>query len=164
MQKKSSMTEYFNSIEEKSYQKLKDAVALITVLISGADGDFDSEELSWAEKVTKIRSYKMSEDLIGFYQEVGKDFHEKLEAAIEAFPKDVHTRTHLISERLEMLNPILAKLDPKVAYHLYKSYLSFAEHVAKASGGFLGFFSVSSDESDLMKLPMLTPIAEPTEN
>lgn len=157
------MTEYFESLQDSDYQKLKDAVALITVLISGADGDYDKEEISWAEKVTKIRSYKMSDDLIGFYQEVGKDFSEKLDGYIKDFPKDAHKRTDLISERLELLNPILAKLDPHVAYHLYKSYRSFAEHVAKASGGFLGFFSVSAEEGDLMKLPMLNEIEEPKE-
>lgn len=155
------MTEYFSTINEKDYGKLKDAVALITLLIGGADGDLDKDERAWAEKVTKIRSYKMSEDLIGFYQEVGKDFSSRLDQFIADFPVSVDDREKLIAERLTALDPILASLDPSVAYHLYKSYLSFAEHVAKASGGIFGFFSVGPHEGELISLPMIAPIAQP---
>ena len=157
------MTEYFSRLSESEYTKLKDAIPLITLLIGGADGDLDKDEKAWAEKVTKIRSYKMSDDLIGFYQEVGKDFADKLDQYVRDFPSTVEDRVHLISERLSLINPILKKLDPKVAYHLYKSYLSFAKHVAKASGGFFGFFSIGPDEGDLIDLPMLDKIDEPEE-
>lgn len=37
----------------------------------------------------------------------------------------------------------MAQLDLPVGAHLYKSYITFAHHVAKATGGFLGFFSIS---------------------
>ena len=155
------MTEYFSTLSEKDYAKLKDAIPLITLLIGGADGDLNKDEIQWAEKVTKIRSYKMSEDLIGFYQEVGKDFSEKLDQYINDFPASTDDRTKLISDRLSELNPLLAKLDHTVAYHLYKSYTSFAKHVAKASGGFLGFFSIGPEEGELIGLPMLTKINAP---
>ncbi|MBK8391868.1 MAG: hypothetical protein IPL23_22440 [Saprospiraceae bacterium] len=59
---------------------------------------------------------------------------------------------------MEEVNPILGKLDHLVALHLYKSYTSFAKHVAKASGGVLGFFSIGPNESNLITLPMITPI------
>jgi len=36
--------------------------------------------------------------------------------------------------------------------------LSFAEHIAKASGGIMGFFSVNAAEAKLIQLPMLHPI------
>ncbi len=157
------MTEYFSTINEKDYSKLKDAIALITILIGGADGDLDKDEIAWAEKITKIRSYKMSEDLLGFYQEVGKDFSTKLDQYIKDFPVSKEDREHLITERLVALNPILASLDQSVAYHLYKSYTSFAEHVAKASGGLFGFFSIGPHEGELIELPMITPILEPEE-
>ena len=152
------MTEYFKVLTEEEYGKLKDAIALITILIAGVDGEINHEEKEWAEKVTKIRSYKMSEDLVGFYQEVGKDFQENLDAFILAFPNSPEHRTKLIADRLTHLNPILAKLEPSVAYHLLKSYKSFAKHVAKASGGFLGFFAINKQEAALIGLPMINPI------
>ena len=152
------MTEYFKVLTEEEYDKLKDAIALITVLIAGVDGEINNEEKAWADKVTKIRSYNMSEDLIGFYQEVGKDFQSNLDHFILAFPNNPEQRTKLISDRLSHLNPILAKLDPSVAYHLLKSYKSFAKHVAKSTGGFLGFFAINKHEAALIGLPMIDPI------
>lgn len=152
------VNEYFQELSVSEYGKLKDAIALITVLIAGADGQVRQNELDWAAKVTKIRSYNMSEDLRSFYKEVGMTYAEKLDDYFESFPNSVDERTRLISERLSQLNPILAKLDPKVAARLYKSYLSFAKHVAKASGGFFGFFNINKEEAKLIGLPMLTPI------
>jgi hypothetical protein len=152
------MTEYFKSLTESDYKKLKDAIALITIYIAGVDGEIDQEEIQWAEKVTKIRSYKMSEDLKGFYQEVGIDFHEVLESYINSFPRDPQARNKIIAGRLETLNPILAKLDNKVAAHLYESYKSFAVHVAKSTGGFLGFFAINPQEKKILGLDMITPI------
>jgi hypothetical protein len=155
------MTEYFRSLSEQDYTKLKDAIPLITLLIGGADGDLDQNEKEWAEKITKIRAYKMSEDLIGFYREVGVDYHDRLEQFIEELPDDVDERTAAISTKLEELNPVMASIDQTVAYHLYKSYKSFAKHVAKASGGLFGFFSIGPHEKALLGLPMLDPIEAP---
>ena len=155
------MTEYFSNLSEQDYSKLKDAIPLITLLIGGADGDLDQNEKAWAEKVTKIRAYKMSEDLIGFYREVGVDYHERLEHFIESLPNEVDERTSKISSMLEELNPLLSTIDETVAYHLYKSYKSFAKHVAKASGGLFGFFSIGPEEKALLGLPMLDAISKP---
>lgn len=155
------MTEYFSKLSEGEFSKLKNAIPLITLLIGGADGDLDKDEKDWAEKVTKIRSYKMSADLIGFYKEVGKEFSEKLDHFVDTLPTDTDTRTKLISEQLTELNPLLAQLDQTVAYHLYRSYLSFAKHVAKASGGLFGFFSIGPDEKALLGLPMLNVVDQP---
>ena len=74
---------------------------------------------------------------------------------------EVDKRTSEISSLLEELNPILSTIDETVAYHLYKSYKSFAKHVAKASGGLFGFFSIGPEEKALLGLPMLDPISKP---
>ena len=106
------MTEYFKQLTSEEYERLKDAIPLITILVAGADGKFEKEELNWAEKIASIRSYKMSDDLVGFYKDVGINFHEKLEDYVDAFPKNVDDRNDIISDRLEDLNDILPKLDP----------------------------------------------------
>ncbi len=152
------MTEHFKAISQEEFEKLRESIALITVLIAGADGKFEKKELNWAEKIAEIRSYKMSESLIGFYQEVGKDFSSKLEEYVDAFPNNVSDRNRIIAERLEGLNDILAKLSPKLGASMYKSLTSFAKHVAKASGGFWGFFTIGPEEEKLIGLPMITPI------
>lgn len=147
-----------NNLTLAENDKLKKAISLITVLIAGADGNIEKEELTWAKKIAGVREYGPPTKLHGFYQEVGVDYDESVNALIETLPKDTSERTAMISTKLKELNPILAKLDNNMAHAYYKSFTSFAEHVAKATGGFLGFFSVSSEEKSLVNLPMLDVI------
>ena len=55
-------------------------------------------------------------------------------------------------------NPVLATLHPSIGAILYKGYVSFAERIAKASGGILSFFTIGPEEKKWIGLPMLTPI------
>ena len=155
--------EHFNQATEAEYDQLKDAVAQITVLIADADGQIDSEETEWAEKIAKIRSYALPEDLNGFYKDVGIDFHERLEYFIDHYKGEHADIMKAISDDLAKLNTTLAKLDQRLAAMLYSSYKSFAKHVAKSSGGFLGFFSIGPEEAKWLDLPMITPIDMPEE-
>lgn len=152
------MIEHLKSLKAEDYNKLKDAVPQITILIAGADGKIEVGQLEWAEKVTNIRSYKMEEELADFYKEVGVDFNEKLDGILRSMPQKVSERTAILTEKLEELNEIFAKLEPQIASKLYKSFTSFARHVAQASGGFLGFFSINQDEAKLIGLPMINPV------
>lgn len=153
----------FNVLTEQEFEFLKDSIALITVYIAGADGDIQLRETEWAEKVTKIRSYNNPEDLKEFYSQVGQNFNEKLGQYIEEFPSSPDTRNPIIEERLTRLNPILAKLPQELGAAMYNSLISFAKHVAKASGGFAGFFSIGPKEAALIELNMITPIYEEDE-
>lgn len=150
-----------NNLEEDERQELFDAIPVITLLIAGADGDISDKELEQSKKITKIRGFSGGEHMQAFYDKVGEDFGERLNRWKKVIPTDTAERTADLSARIEKLNAILAKLDQETAYHLYKSYTSFALHVAKADGGFLGFGSVNSAEAKLADLPMLTPIALP---
>ncbi len=152
------MTYQFDGLTAEETQALIDAVPLVTVLIAGADGNIDADEKEWATKLTEIRSYAHPESLHEYYQSVGAQYAGKLDEVIESMPKDVATRNQQISDQLGQLNGILQKLDINLAYSLYKSLTSFAEHVAKASGGFLRFGAISSEEAKFVNLPMITPI------
>lgn len=152
------MNQYFKHLSEADYQKLRDAIANITIYIAGIDGNIEAEEMQWAQKVTEIRTYKMHKDLIEYYQEVGADFGDKINSLLASYPKDYNERNSIIEGKLSELNNILATLEPKVGGRLYESFLSFAQHVAKASGGFLGFFSIGPKEQEVLNLPMLIPI------
>lgn len=153
------MVDGFQSLDERDFTVLKDAIAWITALIAGADGKIDAKETEWAKKLTHIRSYAPSTELNAFYEEVGKDFGDKLDALIEQLPGSVEESTGILSRKLEQVNDVLPCLHNSLAYELYDSYMTFAKHVAKVSGGFLGMMSISKEEAALMTLPMITPIA-----
>lgn len=155
------MTEHFSVLNNEEYKSLTDAISLITILIAGADGDVKKEELDWATKITNIRSYSLPEGLKDFYGDVGLDFTERLDHYTHVTSNAVTVRMGEISDKLAKLNPILAKLPQNRGAILYESYKSFAKHVAKSSGGFLGFFAIGSEEEKWINLPMLTPIEMP---
>lgn len=153
------MIQGFGKLSKDQFQNTKDAIAWITVLIAGADGEIDAEETAWAEKVTKIRSYNNPNELTPFYDQVGHEFTDKLQALVAAVPKDVKEREVFLSNKLAQLNDVLPLLEDNLGYQLRKEYISFAKHVAKASGGFLGFLSVSAAESKLVDLDMIKPVS-----
>lgn len=152
------MVQGFENLSERQFEITKDAIAWITVLIAGADGEIDAQETEWATKLTNIRGYANPNILTEFYDEVGKDFSSKLAHLLENVPSDTKERQELLYRKLGQLNSILPTLG-NLGAELYQSYKSFAEHVAKASGGFLGFFSVNKEEAKVMTLPMLEEVA-----
>lgn len=149
------MPKEFNKLTETEKQQLVDAIPLITILVAGADGKIDEDELEWAKKVTEIRSYDFSSKLTEYFKLVGEGFAARLEALTSSLPKETAERTQAISTQLAALNPILHKMDIHDAAIYYKNFRSFAEHVAKASGGILGFGRVDAAEAAVLKLPML---------
>lgn len=155
------MIEQFKGISDAEYEELKDAVSLITVLIAGADGSIDRKEKDWAEKVTNIRSYSLPQGLKDFYLEVGEDFQGRLDTFIDRFSGEVEARNKEISLELAKLNKIFPKIqDREAAVALYESFISFARHVARASGGFLSWGSINVHEKKLMSLDMIHPVEE----
>ncbi len=155
------MTPQFYGLDDRDYQELINSISLITVLIAGADGDIDPKETEWAEKVTSIRSYSLPDGLKDFYQDVGTDFQERLDLFIDRYEGDTENRNRKISEVLAGLNLVFPKIkNREVAVSLYESLVSFAEHVAKASGGFLNWGAINSQEKKLISLSMIHPVEE----
>src|SRR3989337_3299462 len=72
--------------EERS--TLRDAFAYITILIAGADGKIDPNELSWAEKITQIRTFAGDERLRAFHTEVNENVSERIKSLIAELPTD----------------------------------------------------------------------------
>ncbi len=146
-------------------QTLKDSYAYIAVLIAGADGKINSKELTWAEKIVQIRSFSGDERLFHLHEEITKELPGKIKEIIVSMPQDLATRNQQLTAEIEKLNPILASLDSFMGNYLYKGYLSFAERIAKSTGGFLSFFSIAPGEKKWIKLPMIHSIAyDPDEN
>lgn len=151
-------TGVFKNLSENEYQQLIDAVPLIAILIAGADDQIDIKEEAWSQKIVKIRSYAFDYDLKQIYQELEKNFKARFDNFLSTLPKEAESRNTSISNKLETLNPILAKMNIKSSSQLYNTYLSYAEEVAKASGGFLRMLAVSPSENLWIGLPMLDPI------
>ncbi len=157
------MITQFSGLNQEEADLMMDAIPLVTVLIAGADGNIDNEEKEWAAKLTKIRSYNNPEAWNDFYKAVGENYSEKLDKLISSLPSDTEARNTAISERLAVLNDLLPKIDQHAAHSFYKGLTTFAEHVAKASGGFLRIGAISRAEEKWIDLPMITPVAEPEE-
>ena len=149
------MEPIFKNLNGEEYALLKDAIPQITVLIAGADGRISPDETEWAEKITNIRAYSAPEEYQDFYKEIGESFQSRLNDLINGLPDDVEARSVKISETLSGLNAVLHKLEARDAAKLYQEFKSFATHVARASGGFLKFWSVSTEEKQWLELPML---------
>ena len=149
------MIEHFDKLTPEQFKTLTDTISRITILIGGADGKLDKNETDWAEKLTKIRTYANADTLHGFYREVGRDFSEVLEAELESLPGILEDRSNILVEKIATVNDILPLLPKKIAKELYLSYVSFAKHVAKASGGFFDFWSVNTAEEKWLDLDML---------
>ncbi len=152
------MIPQLENLSQEETDLMLDTIPLITILIAGGDGNIDSEEKEWAEKLTGIRSYASEDALAEFYKLVDDHFSDKLNSLIADLPTEVQPRKEVISGRLMGLNAILPKLDVNFASRFRKSLSSFAEHVAKASGGFLRFGSISKEEKELIDLPMIDSV------
>lgn len=139
-------------------QLIKDAYAYITVLIAGADGKIEDKELEWAEKIVQIRTFSGDERFFPIHEAITAELPGKIRSLIAELPTDTAARNSAISGKLVELNPILAKLHPATGAYLYKGFVNFAERIAKASGGFLSFFSIGPEEKKWIGLPMLTAI------
>ena len=152
---------HFENLTPSELQQLEVAVVQISVLVAGADGTIDAEEAAWADKVAHIRGYSGEEWLQEFYDQVAANFKISFNDMLKALPTDTALRQATLSTELAKLDPILAKLEPKIGYKMYHSYQTLAMSIAKASGGILGFGAVSRAEEKVVHLPMITPIAEP---
>ncbi|PHN06692.1 hypothetical protein [Flavilitoribacter nigricans] len=152
------MPKELESLTTEDQKVLMDAVPYITILVAGADGDIDMREVHWSEKLTKIRSFSYEEELRPFYKKVGEHYDERLHQLMDNLPKDTDSRNQIITEELSKLNTILPKLDHFYARLYYLSLKSFADHVAHASGGVMGWLSVGFEEYKVVDLHMIDPV------
>lgn len=153
--------EALNQLTPDERAVLLNAPVWATVLVGAADGKLDSEERFWSEKMVRARSYAGRNELHEYYQQVDEHFNDKLNAELNQLPAGVAERQAVLSSKLEQLNAILPKLNPEIAYSLYKGLLGLAKETAKASGGFLRIGAISASQYEWVKLPMIHAVAKP---
>ena len=147
-----------NVLESAQYEELKDAPAYITILVAGADGKIDEHELNWAEKLANIRSYDKPQELNQYYEDVEAVLDTRIKELLDELPSELEAREVEITKHLSKLNSMFKVVENELAYKLYTSFTSWAKHIAKASGGFLRFGSISSQEKKWIGLPMVDPV------
>lgn len=139
---------------------MKDAIAYITILVAGADDNIEAEEIAAAEKLTQIRSFKYHDEMKPYYESVNETLKARINALLVNLPNELEARQAAVSAELEKLNPILAKMDLHRGHVFYQTFLSFAKHVARSTGGFIGTFTINSEEKKVIDLPMIAPVIE----
>ena len=149
------MIEEFKTLRDDEIEVLLNAPVLVSILIAGADDKIDSSEIKQAVEIANNKQSRAREQLIDYYKEVGKDFHAKFVKYADNMPKDAKARTEAITQELRKLNHILPKIDQNFAIKLHASLKDMAKKVAEASGGVLGYMSVSYEEAKLMDLKMI---------
>jgi hypothetical protein len=149
------MINEFKILRDDEIAVLLKAPVLVSILIAGADDKIDKSEIAQAVDIANTKQSRAREQLIEYYREVGKDFHAKFEKFVEEMPDSADGRSEIITKELRKLNHILPKIENKFAIKLHASLKDMAKKVAEASGGVLGYMSVSYEEAKMMELKMI---------
>ncbi|MEQ9426359.1 MAG: hypothetical protein RJQ09_18180 [Cyclobacteriaceae bacterium] len=145
----------FETLREDEVAALLKAPALVSILIAGADDNIDKNEMKEAIAVAKSKKTRSREGLDGYYNEVAATFEDDFNTLVKELPQSAAERNTAITRELKKLNRIMVKLEKSYAIKLYGSYKDMAKRVAEASGGILGYLSVSYEEAKLLELGMI---------
>ncbi|MEQ8304736.1 MAG: hypothetical protein RIB47_15180 [Cyclobacteriaceae bacterium] len=147
----------FKRLDDHEIELMLKAPILACILIAGADGEIDRNEVREAIELAKESTNKTKDDkLFGYYQLVAEDFEDKLKILLQGYPFDQGKRTPVIVNELSALNQVLPKLSGDFAKGYYDSLRNLALKIAESSGGLLGIKSVGEEEAKLVDLPMIT--------
>lgn len=149
------MIKQFEKLREDEVEVILKSPIYVAILIAGADGEIDKNERREAIEVSRNKQSRAREELIEFYAVVGETFETKFNELITELPSDTEERTKVISAELRKLNFIIPKIDKKLGISLHASLKDLAKRIAEASGGVMGYLSVSYEESKLVELKMI---------
>lgn len=151
------MVPEFKKLSGEELEMLIKAPLLVSILIAGADGSIDKSEIKGAINTTRKKTQSNSA-LKTFYTEVAEDFEDKLKVLLQGYPSNSAERCAQLENELTLLNPILTKVEGKLAREIYESLKSLALATAKSSGGLFGFTSsIGPEEAKYVELPMIQP-------
>jgi hypothetical protein len=146
----------FKSLSSTEIELMHKAPMLVCILIAGADGRIDQNEIRKAIGFATNRQKKAGKSrLLEFYNEVGSDFEDKLKIVIQSFPVKEKERAPRVIAELAHLNAILGRLDKEFSIEFFNSLKEIAVEIAKSSGGVLGLKSVGEEEAQYLALSMI---------
>ncbi|WP_020567281.1 hypothetical protein [Neolewinella persica] len=156
------MLKEFHNLTPAEQQLMLDAIPLITILVAGADDDIDEVEIAEAQRLADIRSFNKKGQTNAYYEKVDNDLTGRIMEMMKELPNALAPRQEAIVAKLSGLNDVFAKMDEPFGYLYYKSFCSFAKHVAESHGGFLRFMTVGPKEAEVVNLPMLNAVERPS--
>ncbi|TVR77230.1 MAG: hypothetical protein EA409_12065 [Saprospirales bacterium] len=145
-------------LTSKQREKLLEAIPLIAVYVAFADGSLDRKEVDSAKRIANLRRFSpvKEAEIRKYYNEALESFDDRFYRLVAALPEDNDERTQILESRLEEVNTIIQSVNPFLRHKLIQSFLSFAQHVAKAEGTFLGMGGIGPAQASAMKLKMFT--------
>lgn len=149
------MISHLEGLTDAEQEFMLKAPILVCILIAGADGDIDRDEIKGAISQAKKRQRNASDQMMELYREIGEDFEDKLKILLQTYPMEVTQRNPMIVEELSQLNNILPRVNKDFATQFYQSICDLALKVAESSGGWFGMKSVGDAEAKYVKLPMI---------
>ena len=145
----------FAELSQEESELMYSLPIYVSVLIAGADGKIDTNEIKKAVSLSGLKTMKARKELIDYYKQVNTDYEDKLKMTIANLPSDAKQREKLIIEEISKVNAIFPKIEKSFAIKLYASVKEIAQHIAEASGGVFGYMSVGYEESKLIELKMI---------
>ena len=149
------MLKEFKGLSDDEIDLMLSVPILVSVLIAGADGNIDHREKKEAILLAYNKQYRATKELAGYYRLVGINFEEKLLTCIAKTSNDLDIRNSDLIYELRKLNLVLPKLDKHFSIKFYASIEDWAKRIAEASGGILGYMSVTYEEAKLLTLKMI---------
>lgn len=146
------MKKGLSSLTNSETELLARGPLLVCILMAGADGKIDDRELDKAIELAKQQKWVKSV-LKGFFEEVARDFEDKLKILIQAYPLKKEKRNKLIVEELQQINQLWDKLEPEFSTAYLEMLRYLAHNIAASSGKF--WARINSEEAELVELPML---------
>ena len=146
------MLKEFKDLTPAEQQLMFDAIPFIVLLVAGADDDIDEVEIAEAQRLADIRSFNNRGRIIAYYEKFESGLAERIQDMLKELPNALQPRQNELVARLSLLNPILAILEEPFGFLYYKSFRTFAKHVAEAHGGFMRFMTVGPAEAEVIEL------------
>lgn len=148
------MIQQFDNLNDHEIDLMLKAPILVCILIAGADGTIDKNEIN--EAITIARKQTRSKSLLTqYFEELSQDFEDKLKILIQSYPYQLAERAPVVTKELSELNDLWPKLDRAFAKQFYDSLRKIAEKIASSSGGLLGMNTVGSEEAKYIHLSMI---------
>ena len=156
--KSKGMIPEFEPLREDEIEVILKSPVYVAILIAGADGKIDKSEKKEAIEVARNKQSRAREQLAELYKLVGERFEDNFTKLIDELPSGTEARISAITTELRKLNFILPKIDKNFSVKFIASLKDLAKKIAEASGGVLGYLSISYEESRLMELKMIKDI------
>jgi hypothetical protein len=134
------MMKALEKLDQKEKEQLLMAPVYISLLAANTDGKMDAEEKRSAIEFSQIKTFSSDLLLRNFYIEVQKVFVANLEQLENKLPKGKDERERAINKELLKLEPLFSKLGSSYSDTLYRSFITYAEHVSKAHRSALASF------------------------